>query len=68
MGVSTSASVLPMNTKDWSPSGWTSSKRLETINAGEGVKKREPSYTVGGNANWHSHYGEKYVDSFKTWE
>ena len=24
---------------------------LQTINAGEGVKKREPSYTVGGNAN-----------------
>ena len=24
---------------------------LETINAGEGVEKREPSYTVGGNAN-----------------
>ena len=22
-----------------------------TINAGEGVEKREPSYTVGGNAN-----------------
>ena len=27
------------------------SKSLQTINAGEGVKKREPSYTVGGNAN-----------------
>ena len=24
---------------------------LETINAGEGVEKREPSYTVGRNAN-----------------
>ena len=24
---------------------------LPTINAGEGVEKREPSYTVGGNAN-----------------
>ena len=24
---------------------------LQTINAGEGVEKREPSYTVGGNAN-----------------
>ena len=22
-----------------------------SINAGEGVEKREPSYTVGGNAN-----------------
>ena len=26
------------------------SKSLQTINAGEGVEKREPSYTVGGNA------------------
>ena len=27
------------------------SESLQTINAGEGVEKREPSYTVGGNAN-----------------
>ena len=27
------------------------SKSLQTITAGEGVEKREPSYTVGGNAN-----------------
>ena len=27
------------------------SKNLQTINAGEGAEKREPSYTVGGNAN-----------------
>ena len=27
------------------------SKSLQTINAGEGVEKREHSYTVGGNAN-----------------
>ena len=26
-------------------------KSLQAINAGEGVGKREPSYTVGGNAN-----------------
>ena len=30
---------------------WPSSKYLQTINAGEGVKKRELSYTVGGNVN-----------------
>ena len=30
---------------------WLLSKSLQTINAGEGVEKREPSYTVGGNAN-----------------
>ena len=32
-------------------SEWLLSKCLQTINAGEGVEKREPSYTVGGNAN-----------------
>ena len=26
-------------------------KNLQTINSGEGVEKREPSYTVGGNVN-----------------
>ena len=34
-----------------SRSEWLLSKSLQAINAGEGVKKREPSYTVGGNAN-----------------
>jgi len=29
-------------------------------NGGEGVERREPSYTVGGNVNWYSHYGEQY--------
>ena len=32
-------------------SEWLWSKTLQAINAGEGVEKREPSYTVGGNAN-----------------
>ena len=27
-------------------------------NAGEGVEKREPFYTVGRNVNWYNHYGE----------
>ena len=31
------------------PSEWPSSKSLQTINAGEGVEKRECSCTVGGN-------------------
>ena len=26
-------------------------ENLQTINSGEGVEKREPSYTAGGNAN-----------------
>ena len=42
-----------------------SSKSLQTINAGEGVEKREHSCTVGGNVNWYSHYGRWYGDSFK---
>ena len=33
---------------------------LQITDAGEGVKKREPSYTVGGNVNWYSCYGEQY--------
>ena len=34
-------------------------KNLQTISAGEGVEKRKPSYTVGGNVNWYSHFGEQ---------
>ena len=33
-------------------------KNLQTRNTGESVEKREPSYTVGGNVNWYSHYGD----------
>ena len=40
-------------------------KNLQTINAGEGVEKREPSCTVGGNVNRYSHYGEQYGGSLK---
>ena len=47
---------------------WLLSKSLQTINAGDGVEKREPSYTVGGNANWYSHYGEQCGISLKNWK
>ena len=43
-------------------------KKLQTVNAGEGVEKREHSYTVGGNENWYSHYGEQCGDSLKNWK
>ena len=33
-------------------------KCLQIINARVGVKKSEASYTVGGNVNWYSRYGE----------
>ena len=46
---------------------WLLSKSLQVINAGEGVEKREPSYTVSGNANEYSHYGEQCGDSLKNW-
>ena len=38
--------MLPMQGA-WVPS---LVRELEAINAGEGVEKREPSYSVGGNA------------------
>ena len=42
-------------------SEWPSLKKNPQItNAGEGVAKREPSYTVGGNVNWYSYYGKQY--------
>ena len=44
---------------------WPSSKSLQIINAGEDVEKREPSYTVGGNANWYNHYREQHGQSLK---
>ena len=40
-------------------------KKFINNNAGEGVEKMEPSYTVGGNVNWCSHYGEQYEGSSK---
>ena len=30
---------------------WSSSQSLQTVNAGEGVEKKEPSCTIGGNVN-----------------
>ena len=32
----------------------------QITNAGEGVEKRVPSYTVGKNVNWYNHYGKQY--------
>ena len=41
-------------------------KSLQTINAGEGMEKREHSYIAGGYVNWYSHYGRQYLDSLKS--
>ena len=46
-------------------SEWPSLKTLQVTNAGEDVEKREPSYTVGENANWYSRYGVEYGGFFK---
>ena len=51
-----------------SRSEWLLSKSPQTINAGETVEKREPSYTVGGNADYNSHYGEQCRYSLKNWK
>ena len=33
-------------------------KNIQTLNTGQGVQKRKPSYIVDGNRNWYSDYGE----------
>ena len=43
---------------------WPSSKSLQTINAGKGVKGN-PSCIAGGTINWYSHYGRWYRDFLK---
>ena len=40
-------------------------KNPKTINTGEGMERREPSYTTGENVNWCSHYGDQYGNTFK---
>ena len=40
-------------------------QNLQIKNAGEGVEKKEPSYTVGWNVNWYSHYGNQQGVSLK---
>ena len=39
-------------------------KNLQTVNAGEGVEKREPFCTLE-NVNWYNHYGEQYGGSLE---
>ena len=50
----------PLNWLEWPPF-----KSLQIINAGEGLKQREPSYTVGGSADWCSLCREQYGGSSK---
>ena len=39
-------------------------KSLQITNAGGDLLKRVPSYIVGGNVNWYSHYGKQYEGCF----
>ena len=48
-------------------SEWPSLISPQITNAGEGVEKREPSGTVGGNVSWYSHYGEQCGGSLETY-
>ena len=63
---STSLIVREMQIKTTMRSEWPSLKNLQTVNAGDGVEKREPSYTVGGNVNWYSQYGKQYGASLNS--
>ena len=47
---------------------WASSKNWQTVIAGEGVEKKEPFCTAGGNVNWYNHYREYYEDSLRNGE
>ena len=60
-GVSASASVLPMNTQDWSPLGWTGwislqSKRLSRVFSNTTVQKHQFfSIQLSSQSNSHIH-------------
>ena len=43
-----------------------SSKSLQIIKTGEGVEKREPSCTAGGNISWRSPSGKQNGGALKT--
>ena len=43
-------------------------KKCTSNKCWRGCGEREPSYTVGGNANQHSHYEEQCGDSLKNWK
>ena len=40
-------------------------KKIQETSFGVDVEKKEPSCTVGRNANWCSHYGKQYRGSSK---
>lgn len=42
------------------PGGWPPSKRQQVTSVGEGVEKRAPPSTAGGDVNCCSHRGKQY--------
>ena len=50
---------------EWGTIAFSDLLQWLSSNPGNGVKKRESSYTVGENINWCSHYGKQYVGSSK---
>jgi hypothetical protein len=45
-------------------SEWLSSKK-QTRNISEDVEEKKPLYTIGGNVNLHSCYGDQYGGASK---
>ena len=56
---------MQIKTAILTPVGIAIFKRLQAINAGEDVEKREPSYTIGGNVKRCNPYKEQYEDFLK---
>ena len=57
--------VLPSLPLSFSVQSLGAAASSRAKNTHQGVEKREPSYTVGGNGSWCSHYGEQYGGSSK---
>ena len=49
-----------------SPQLRMASKRTQITSVGEDVERREPSYAIDGNVNWHSCCGNSMEVSQKT--
>ena len=55
--------TITSHQSEWPSFKKTNKKKLQTVNAGEDVDKREPYGIVGRNINWCNHYGEQYGHS-----
>jgi len=42
-------------------SEWLSLSSQQIANVAEGMEKRVPSYTVGGNVYWYNYYGKQLI-------